>query len=274
MDQKGSPVAVGEENAMPTVNPVQTTSYYLPLGSTTNFGSGTDIDNSTGVGNIAAVYARAAYMTNTGKISEAFTVNGKVYGDGVYMTLAGAVTNYGGGSISGGAIGVDLAPFYGGGGIVTNAAGATISGGNDGVRINSTDGSTATVTNAGTITQTGGTAVNLNNEYAAVLLRHNGSVTNETGGIISGPDAVILLYGGTVTNMAGATINGLVSWWHPGATDGDQLGQDFGRRLRHYSEQRERGKHLRRGCSHRRQLRTHLRRGCRHRRQLRKHLRT
>jgi hypothetical protein len=183
---------------MTTVNPVQTTTYYLNGYGPTNFGSST---------NIAAIrsgvyYYGVAAMTNAGKISSAA-------GYGVWLRQGGLLTNYGGGSISGGEIGVELGrrPFYALGGAVTNAAGATISGGNYGVRIDATVASPM-VTNAGTITQTGGPS-DRGNYYAAVFLRSNGSVTNEPGGSISGSTGVVMS-GGTVTNMAGATISGRI----------------------------------------------------------------
>jgi hypothetical protein len=88
-------VAFREENIMSTVNPVQTTTYYLTSGNNPiAFGTGTDINVSSG--------------TETG-----------VYGS---SARSWAVTNEG--AINGALYGVNLA----GGGSVTNQAGATISG--------------------------------------------------------------------------------------------------------------------------------------------------
>jgi hypothetical protein len=180
---------------MTTVNPVQTTTYYLTAANNPiTFGTGTDINVSSGTGiGVYGSNAQSWRATNEGAI------NGHLYG--VDLTAGGSVTNAAGATISGGHAGFYYPYFlqYGGG-----------------VRI---DGGVGTVTNAGTISSLG-----LYGGKFAVYLGAGGSVTNEAGATISGYTEIAggagtvtnagniggveLQAGGSVTNQAGATING------------------------------------------------------------------
>jgi hypothetical protein len=215
---------------MTTVNPVQTTTYYLGSGNNPiTFGTETGIDVSSGSGiGVSGSNVQSWAVTNKGAIS------GGLYG--VSLAGGGSVTNKAGATISGGheyiykgvygytyyagrggsvrilggpgtvtnagTIGSTAAKYgveLGAGGSVVNEAGATIS-----VRYFGSDiviaGGAGRVTNAGDIS--GG--------FYGVELQAGGSVTNEAGGTISSGIGVYLKAGGSITNKAGATINGRV----------------------------------------------------------------
>jgi hypothetical protein len=162
---------------MTTVNPVQTTTYYLTNGNNPIiFGTGTGIDVSSFAGSgVFGSSAQSWSVTNKGAIS----ASGE-FGFGVYL---------------------------GAGGSVGNKAGATISAGWRGVAIGSQ--AAGTVTNAGKISASSG---DYDTGSYAVYLGAGGSVTNEAGATISasskfGCDGVLFGGGGTVTNKAGATIS-------------------------------------------------------------------
>ena len=231
---------------MTTVNPVQTTTYYLSSGSnpiTFRAGTGIEVSSGSGVG-VYGSSAQSWAVTNKGAIS------GGLYG--VELTAGGSVTNKAGATISGGHVNVVTGAYGGnyyynfgggikiaggagtvtnagainspglygveltGGGSVTNKAGATISGhyGNDAIEIT---GGAGTVINAGDIS----------GFFTGVELQAGGSVTNEAGGTIKygvnisaggsvtnsgmiggGFVGVDLAAGGSVTNEAGGTISG------------------------------------------------------------------
>jgi hypothetical protein len=211
---------------MSTVNPVQTTTYYLnPGDNPITFGTGTGIAVSAGSGiGVYGSNVQSWAVTNKGAIS------GNLYG--IDLTAGGSVSNRAGATIHGGyghyyqRNGYQYYGFLGGGlkiaggvGTVTNAgainssgsygvelqaggsvankAGATISGnfGNFGIDI--ADG-VGTVTNAGEIS----------GFFIGVELQAGGSVINKAGGTISAGIGVELQAGGSVTNKAGGTISG------------------------------------------------------------------
>jgi hypothetical protein len=223
-------VAIRQENVMTTVNPVQTTTYYLNAANNPiTFGTGTGIDVSSvsGVG-VYGSNVQSWAVTNKGAISGGLygvnlagnsaitnkagaTISGgyglynsstysvNLFGSGISILGSGTVINAG--AISSHSWGVKL----GAGGSVANEAGATISGGYGrsfygyffglaGGCVN-IFGSAGTVTNAGTISSDGSYGV----ELAA-----GGSVTNEAGATITGRygSAGIDIAGGagTVTN--------------------------------------------------------------------------
>jgi adhesin HecA-like repeat protein len=167
-----------------------------------------DISGEAGVVEVGS----AGMVTNSGaitgtKVGSAFFFGTQTLGDGVLMNTGGALTNKGGGTITGAADGVYIGGGTGtvtnegaisgssigidltGGGSVTNEAGGTISG-YAGVDIS---GGAGTVTNAGAISRSG---------YFGngVFLYAGGSVVNEAGGTISGDVAVGIAGAGTVTN--------------------------------------------------------------------------
>jgi uncharacterized protein with beta-barrel porin domain len=215
-----------------TVNPVQTSTYYLTTGrNPITFGSETNIVVPGGfavVGNPAAgwtitnqgsvrgevgiILPSPSTVTNAGAIIGA----GSVGGYGVLLGAGGNVTNQNAGLISGG-IGLDA------GGTVTNLKGGTISGGFAGVSSSGfLSGVLATVTNAGTISGQFGVALSsagaVTNQMGGQIIGSTngveinlaGTVTNagsirSTGGYGAG---VLLGAGGTVTNQAVGTISG------------------------------------------------------------------
>ncbi len=228
---------------MSTVNPVQTNTYYLtPANNPIAFGTGTDINVSSGTE--TGVYgsnARSWAITNQGAVSGAlygvnlarggsvtnqagatisgghsglhiyhYIYNGNVYTYGIPFAYGGGIRILGGaatvtnaGKINGAAFGVDLAA----GGSVTNQAGATISGSPvHGVYdyYFSVGVGILVAGGAGTVTNAG----EITDFSIGVELQAGGSVTNEAGGTING--GVYLTAGGTVTNEAGGTINGRV----------------------------------------------------------------
>jgi hypothetical protein len=199
-----------------TVNPVQTTTYYLTSGNNPiTFGTGTSIDVSSGSG--IGVYGS---NVQSWAVTNRRAISGHLYG--VDLTAGGSVTNKAGATISGGhesfyggsvriaggagtvtnAGAINSSGRYGveltGGGSVTNDAGATIRGQysfGPGIGIAGGEG---TVTNAGDIS----------GFLYGVELQAGGSVTNKAGGTISGGFAgVYLTAGGAVTNKAGGAID-------------------------------------------------------------------
>jgi hypothetical protein len=81
---------------MTTVNPVQTTTYYLTNGNNPiTFGTGTGIDVSSGSGiGVSGSNVQSWAVTNKGAIG------GNLYG--IDLTAGGSVTNKGGATIGGG----------------------------------------------------------------------------------------------------------------------------------------------------------------------------
>jgi hypothetical protein len=197
-----------------TVNPVQTSSYYLNVNANPiTFGAATNIDvafvdavfgsnavswNVTNYGSIQGaagfgLSSPGSMVTNSGTISGA--------GWGVYLTGGGTVNNENGGRIGGGGDeGASGVSIFGGIGTVTNAGTISATGTySEGVRL----GTGGTVKNTGAISATG-------NNSAGVGLE-GGAVYNQSGGQISG--AVGIFSGGTgaVTN-AGAITGGVGLW--------------------------------------------------------------
>jgi hypothetical protein len=214
---------------MSTVNPVQTTTYYLTTSNNPiTFGAATNIDASSGdgvFGNGAASWT----VTNAGAI------NATGFDFGIVLVNGGTVNNLSGGTISGGAAAVDI---QGGSGVITNAGVATgdvqilASSGNitnlAGGMISASKYSavyighsgysgSGAVTNAGTILAAGRAGVEINFSGGS-----NGGVTvnNESGGTISttgnNDDGVSIDQGGAVTNA------GKIS-----ATGNDSAGVEF-----------------------------------------------
>jgi hypothetical protein len=236
-----------------TVNPSQTFTYVLGTYNPTTFGVGAGIYAASGAGvyggsgaawNVAnlgviqgsdlGVFLKSpgSGVTNAGSIS---TTTGS-YGQGVYLTGGGTLNNKSGGAIIGSGFGgravsviggagnvtnagsisatdtLGFGVFFADGGTVNNKSGGTITGSGGGVYVFS--GSTA-VTNAGAITATG-TAPN-GALSSGVFLGDGGTVTNESGGSISGAGiGVSIAGGGTVTN-AGAIGGGTASVQFAGA---------------------------------------------------------
>ncbi len=124
--------------------------------------------------------------------------------DAIYVvTGSGAGTVSNSGRITGGTTGF-AAINLSGGGSVSNATGGTISGHQAGVFI--AQGTGATVSNAGSIGAS---------QAYGIWLENNGTVTNQSAGIITGgylttnAAGVYLGHGGAVTNQSGGTIGGL-----------------------------------------------------------------
>ena len=185
-----------EARAQVTVNPVQTSTYYLTASANPiTFGPATNI-------NVASPFKDGVEgnsftpwnVTNAGRITAAGT-----YGnDGVELQTGGTVTNSGtitatGGTDSGGVV------IWGGAGAVTNSGTITATGTNgEGVSIG---GGAGVVTNSGTITATGTETGSI----GVALL--TGTVINQASGTISGGSwGVSIGNGGTVANSG--TISG------------------------------------------------------------------
>jgi hypothetical protein len=149
-------------------------------------------------------------------------------------------------------IGVELL----GGGNVSNASGGTITAGNFGVAL-----SGGVVTNQGAITSSSktGPAVLLNTSVATVSNQSGGRISGEGGGIYgtgaadtvvnagrvqaSSANGIALVTGGTITNQSGGTITGSAG----GIYVRDGAGLRFGARAARGFEQRRRGKVALRG---------------------------
>lgn len=177
-----------------------------------NFGSGGSVSNLSG-GIISGGIDGVQISGDTGSVDNAGSISGNTAG--VLLNSGGSVNNQATGTISGNNAGVQISGglgyvtnagtisgegvFMTGGGVVDNQAGGTISGFNfSGVEIDNAAGS---VVNAGTITSA-------NND--AVLLNDGGSVFN-SGSIIAANaffDGVNVSGGGSVTNVTGGTISG------------------------------------------------------------------
>ena len=156
-------------------------------------------------------------MRGPGSVTNAGAISGYIMGIG--LDNGGTVTNQPGGTISGGLAGVLLGvdptpPATTGGGTVTNNAGGTITG-YSGIF---TRGAAATVINAGAITgTTAKTVTGVSGDgypFSLVLgdgvsLGGGGTVTNQTGGTITGARYGVYVTGGagTVTNYG--TISGV-----------------------------------------------------------------
>lgn len=174
----------------------------LQSGGTGALSDGIVLEASAGTPSAAVI----GYIVNT----PSGIING--YDAGVWIQAAGTVINqgviaarYGKNSTNPGytyASGL-LTPLAGavvlGGGDVTNAASALISGYVEAVNV----GQAGTVLNAGTIQATGSQGA------FGIVLPAGGSITNQTGGTISGSDAILAFAADTmITNETGGTIAG------------------------------------------------------------------
>jgi hypothetical protein len=174
-----------------TVNPVQTSTYYLNVNANPiTFGAATNIDVSPDIG-VVGNGAASWTVTNAGAI------NAPALGDlGIFLANGGTVNNLSGGTISGGAAAVQI---QGGSGVITNAGVAT--------------GGVVIIARSGNVTNLAGGMISAGN-YSAVYIGNyphsggNGTVTN--AGAISSTDSpgVILFTGGTIKNQNGGTISG------------------------------------------------------------------
>lgn len=144
------------------------------------------------------------------------------FGDGIYLSAGGSVTNFASGSVTGSSIGVFVggsagtvlnygnitgrfgaSPIYSGigiylrsGGVITNRSGAMISGYGLGINVYENAG---TVINAGRIS---------GQNYAGIELRGGGTITNQANGTISGGDYGIVVSGATGIAINAGTIAG------------------------------------------------------------------
>jgi hypothetical protein len=210
---------LGEENAVSTVNPVQTTTYNLSSSNNPiTFGTGTDINVSNGNGVYGAfVPGQSWYVTNAGTITGGTgsreagisvvvigsTVTNEAGGTisgylGVYLDIGSTVTNAG--TISASRFGVDDrhnngtiineqgGSIYGAGlgayiagGTLTNDFGGTISSSATGVGVSiyTESGHSSTVTNAGTITG-GDDSIYFGGKGVNTLILMTGSTLNGT----------------------------------------------------------------------------------------------
>ncbi|MBV9053007.1 MAG: VCBS repeat-containing protein [Hyphomicrobiales bacterium] len=167
--------------------------YLMNNGSITN----------TSTGTISGLFFGAFLEGGAGTISNSGSISGATY-DGIVLGLGGTVTNLAGGHISGGSTGVyvkyraagtvtnsgsisetgtsstgvDLA----GGGTLTNNAGGSITGGANGVFVGSSS-TLATISMIGTISNAGNIS---GGKYDGIDLSKGGSVTNLSGGTITG----------------------------------------------------------------------------------------
>ena len=226
-------------HAQTTVNPVQTTTFTLnPAQNPITFGSTTNIDTTSSSSShaVAGGTGTAWTVTNQGRIAGAragISLDGAGSSVVNSNTIISTVNVIGGGGV-----------VLNNGGTVTNQANATITAVTDGVSI---QGAAGSVTNAGTITsssltgvflQPGGDVTNLAGgrisgdvfgvlangpvqgtvinagTIAATRSDSSGvsggfrSLTNQTGGTISGAHDGVTLGSATITNEQGATITG------------------------------------------------------------------
>ncbi|MBV9977279.1 MAG: FG-GAP repeat protein, partial [Hyphomicrobiales bacterium] len=198
-------------------------------GTGTN-GAGVYLENNGNVtnastGTITGAFFGAFIEGGAGSLSNSGSISGATY-DGVVLGLGGVVTNSAGGKVTGGSTGiyvkyravgtvtnsggisgsstnsagVDLA----GGGTLTNNVGGSITGSSIGVFVGSSS-TLATLSMIGTISNAGNIA---GGKYDGVALSKGGTVTNLSGGSISGGSNGIYVNkgsSGTVTNTGSIT---------------------------------------------------------------------
>ena len=225
----------GAAQVQTTVNPVQTTTFFLTaaqnpiiFGPTTNIDtSGTDTNavngnagpawSVTNNGTLLGGHTGVFLDTAGSSLTNSKSISGATF-DGVQLFNGGTVVNQVGGTISGQQIGINItknggtvtnagtitAGIYigaaGEGGTVTNQAGGKISG-DTGIFIGTNAG---TVTNAGTITGTGGTSVQFGGTGTNTLTLQTGSVLDgkAIGSTASGATNNLILEGhGTASNI-------------------------------------------------------------------------
>ncbi len=173
-----------------------------------DFREGVRLDDGGTVTNSGAItdngyYGAGVVLLGGGTVTNqsggTITANGD-YGVGVYLSDSGTVTNAG--AITAGGYEGKGVYLYNGGTVI-NQSGGSING-ETGVYVL---GATGTVTNAGTIT---GIDIDEDgdNDAAGVYLGDGGTVTNQSGGTISGEFGVTILGGGTVTNAGTITSKG------------------------------------------------------------------
>jgi hypothetical protein len=194
-----------------------------------NLSGGGFVSNTSG-GTIAGHQAGVFIANGTGAtVGNAGSIGAQSYG--IWLLNGGTVTNASGGRITGSYVTTDAAGVYlGSGGSVTNQSGGII-GGLRGVYV---QGGVATVVNAGHIVGSNTTiGAGAAATGAGMYLGAGGSVTNQSGGTISGfegvyannvaatvvntgsiagnsatGDSILLKAGGSVTNLSGGVISG------------------------------------------------------------------
>ncbi|MBV9589553.1 MAG: FG-GAP repeat protein [Hyphomicrobiales bacterium] len=185
--------------------------YLMNNGSITN----------TSTGTISGLFFGAFLEGGAGTISNSGSISGSNY-DGIVLGLGGTVTNLAGGHINGGSTGVyvkyraagtvtnsgsisetgtsstgvDLA----GGGTLTNNAGGSITGGANGVFVGSSS-TLATIAMIGTISNAGNIS---GGKYDGIDLSKGGSVTNLSGGTITGVSNGVYVNTGASGNVTNA----------------------------------------------------------------------
>jgi predicted ribosome-associated RNA-binding protein Tma20 len=173
--------------------------------------AGGSVTNQSG-GAISGEFGIAGYSAAT--VVNAGSIAGTE--DGVYLSAGGSATNQNGGTITGGTGGGDAGVDLFGGDSVTNQSGGTISGfdGISGAGILMGDdipeaGTAATVVNAGTIAGSdalGGRGFYENAAGRGIYLLSGGSVTNQSGGAISGFVGIYGYYAAVTVVNAGRIV--------------------------------------------------------------------